>query len=169
MDLRISGPTCSRSCTWNCYALIRDNVQHLLENGVPSERFAALHAIESAVDGETCIVSAAQLRAEVEGAWHALRGLRLRQAAVSLRTRAIMTNCPEKPGVRGTAPARQTGWELPVRVDEAEEVCSAARSFFEAVAEVTATASSGEHVVVTLDLGRPRHASVPDDSAQPAK
>jgi hypothetical protein len=147
--------------------LIRDNVQHLVENGIPSERFAALHEIESAVDGETCIVPAARLRAEVEQAWRALRGLRLRQAAVSLRTRAIMTNCPEKPNVRGTAPARQTGWELPVQADGAVEVCSAARSFFEAVSEVTASAAGGEHVTITLAGGRPRYASAPDASDQP--
>lgn len=162
MELRIAGPKCTRSCTWNSYALIRDNVQHFVEQGAPSGRFSALHELESAVDGETCVVDATQLRREVQHAWQVLGDVPLARAAVSLRTRAIMTNCPERPAIRATAAARATGWELPVQEDENVEVRSAARAFFDAVSEATAAAADGELVAVTLEGGRPRHASSPD-------
>jgi hypothetical protein len=49
MLLAIRGAHCTVRTNWSDYALLRDNVQHYLENGAPSERFTALHGIERAV------------------------------------------------------------------------------------------------------------------------
>lgn len=139
----------SLSCAWESYALLRDNVQHYMERGSPSDRFSALHAIEAAVDGSRTFVDAATLRDEVLSAWTALWKVPLEQAAVSLRTRAIMTRSGQLPLVRGTVRARDVGWELPIRTAASEPVSQAAQSFVEVVLALTATTGGGETLEVS--------------------
>ncbi|MDF3066990.1 MAG: hypothetical protein K0R38_2591 [Polyangiaceae bacterium] len=101
------------ACDWASYALIRDNVEHFLERGGATQQFSALHAIEHAIDEGANLVPAAKLRGEVLRAWCFLWGLALPDAAISLRTRALMTGALPS-DIRGTLIARHAGWELPV-------------------------------------------------------
>jgi hypothetical protein len=132
MRLVISTPGGARACDWESYALLRDNVQHYLEQGVPSERFAALHAIELAVDEGVQRVDAARLRGEVLRAWSALWDIELQDAAVSLRTHAILTDGSAGAAVRGTVQARLAGWALPLQGAEQARIPQAAARFIEA-------------------------------------
>ena len=85
MRLILIGIAGRRELDWASYALVRDNVQHFVEEGQPSARFAALHAIEAAVDtGATHTVEAARLRGELLQARFSLRKLKIRDAAVSI-------------------------------------------------------------------------------------
>lgn len=138
----------SLSCDWKTFALLRDNVQHYIEHGIPSERFSALHAIEEAVDTGQKLLDAATLRGEVLQAWYALWKVPLEDAAVSLRTRAILTRCPDRPAVRCTIRAREVGWDLPIAAAAASPVARAASPFVEAVLAVTETAGDGDELEV---------------------
>lgn len=138
----------TRVCDWERFALLRDNVQHFLEQGQPSQRFRALHAIETALDEGASVVSAVTLRGEVLRAWGGLWNVELRAAAISLRTRAIATRASALPGVRGTLPARLMGWELPVRGEGGERVPRTARPFIQAVFDLTAGASPGDVIEI---------------------
>jgi len=140
MKLIITGREGSRTFDWMEFALIRDNVQHYIESGEPTHRCAALHAIEQAVDRGHCTVSAARLRGEVLHAWCALAHVPLDEAALSLRTRAILTGSGDEPTARGTLPARVAGWRLPVLGPGKVSVIRAAERFVSAVLVLTQTA-----------------------------
>jgi hypothetical protein len=162
MKLIISGGSATRTCEWSGYALLRDNVQHFLEDGEPTARFSALHSIERAVDDGEGVVEAGRLRGEVLRAWYALSRIRLQDAAVSLRTRAILTGSADMPAVRGTVRAERVGWQLPVDPLEAIRVVDAARSFTAAVLELTANAVDGDTLAVRRDGSPPRFAAKPN-------
>ena len=149
MKLKFRGRAGSLSCDWETFALLRDNVEHYIEHGAPSRRFPALHAIEDAVDRGSMLIDAAALRGEVLNAWYALWKVPVQQAAVSLRTRAIMTNSPDRPLVRGTIRALDVGWELPVHTAASEPVSQAAQPFIEAVLAVTASTVDGDKLEVS--------------------
>jgi hypothetical protein len=159
MKLLFVGHAGSRACDWSAYALLRDNVQHFIERGEPSERFAALHGIERAVDDGGCFVDAARLRGEALRAWYALRGVPLNEAAVSLRTRAILAGSTEAPAVRGTVRAQQVGWELPVESNEATPVAHAAKRFITAVLALTDRAVDGDRLEIRRFGVPPRFAA----------
>jgi hypothetical protein len=143
----------SRQIDWAEYALLRDNVQHYVECGSPHEDFGALHAIEIAVDKGVGTVNAVALREELRDAWDALGGLRLEEAAVSLRTRAFVTGCRNAPSVRGTALARLTGWSLPVTGPDEQLLQEAARPFFDAVMALTQSAEVTDTLSVIARRG----------------
>lgn len=65
MRLMITTSKGSRICDWESYALLRDNVQHFLEQGSRQTRFYGLHALEKAVDEGEQRLGAALLRGEV--------------------------------------------------------------------------------------------------------
>lgn len=110
MQLTLTARSGTVPCTWESYALIRDNVQHFIEGGSPTERFSSLHGIEQAVDFGRCSVDAARLRGEVIRALYALKQVTMGDAAVSIRTRALLTGAAERPRVkRPCAPAAQAG------------------------------------------------------------
>lgn len=142
MRLLIRSSEAARACDWTDYALLRDNVQHFLEKGGVTDRFAALHGIERAVDEGAALVPAAKLRGEVLRAWCSLWQVQLTDAAISLRTRALMTGALGS-SVRGTLVARQAGWPLPVGL-EAGRVPEAAWHFVEGVLSLTDTAVDGD-------------------------
>lgn len=130
-------------CDWESFALLRDNVQHFIEGGSQSGRFAALHEIARAVDGHACSVDAVKLRLEVLQAWSALLPVSVDNAAVSSRTRAIRTRgqAPSDPSV--TAPAMEAellrfarDWSTPIPM--------AAESFVAAVLSLTKAAVAGD-------------------------
>jgi hypothetical protein len=69
------------------------------------------------------------LRGEVLRAWNALSRLPLDRAAVSIRTRAILTGSANTPPSRGTVLAEQVGWELPASAGGPDAVADAAKRF----------------------------------------
>jgi hypothetical protein len=73
---------------WADYALSRDFVLEHLEQGHPSERFAALHSIGRAAEGRFEFVDAARLRGEILRAWSALRRFDFAESAVAPRSAA---------------------------------------------------------------------------------
>jgi len=146
MKLVIEGRAGKRICDWESFALLRDNVQHYIEGGAPSARFSAMHEIEQAVDEGERIVDASRLRGEVLRAWTALWKVPLEEAAISLRTRALMTGSAEPAPCRGTAPAQQVGWALPVQGPSACPVPRAAQSFIRAILALTTAVVDGEQL-----------------------
>jgi hypothetical protein len=146
--------TTSHECEWSRYALFRDNVQHFIESGKVTSRFSALHSIEMAVMDGSQSVNAARLRGEVLGAIFSLGGLSLDRAAISLRTRAIMTGNTRAPLIRGTALANQVGWGLPISAPGETSVLSVTKPFAVAVLALTAAAEDGDMVEVRRE-GKP--------------
>lgn len=159
MKLILDGHGGARACDWSGYALLRDNVQHFIEEGTPTPRFAALHEIETAVDAGRCSVDAARLRNEVLRAWYMLWAVPLVRAAVSLRTRAILTGSDEVPPVDGTVCAERAGWQLPVDSAGSEPVAGAAKRFVAVVLSVTDQAGKGDVVEVRRHGSPPRFAA----------
>lgn len=151
MQLLLRSRRGARRVEWSQYALLRDNVQHYLEFGQPQTSFAALHALEFAVDGGPARTRARELRQEVQDAWVGLAGLNLEQSAVSLRTRAIMTGCAQAPQVRGTVVARLAGWELPVFGSQSQPVCELLRGFVDVVLALTENAAEDEDLTVRCE------------------
>jgi hypothetical protein len=149
------------SCDWASFALFRDNVQHFAEHGQVSEKYAALHGLEQAVVAGAHEVDAARLRGEVLGALFVLGGLKLEDAAISLRTRAILTGSTRLPQVRGTVRANQAGWELPTASSPAGRLLDPARPFLEAVMAVTRDAVDGHLVQVRREGSPPPFARDP--------
>lgn len=166
MQLVLSKGEDSRACDWSSYAILRDNVQHYIEGGEPSAAFAALHAVEAAVDGGEAAIDAVRLRDEVTRAWHALARKTAGAAALSLRTRAILTGARGKPTRRGTLPAASVGWRLPAALPDGAPLLRAARAFVRATLELTATAAAGERIVVSRSGPAPRHAQEREQAAR---
>jgi hypothetical protein len=166
VKLLLIGSADSRVCDWSGYALLRDNVQHFIEGGEPTQRFTALHEIERAVDGGQCFVDAARLRGEVLRGWYALWRVPLDQAAVSLRTRAILTESVDVPTASGTVFAQQVRWELPVNLDGSVRVAEAARGFVTAVLALTERAIDGDRLEVRRHGSPPRFATRKSDGGQ---
>src|SRR6187401_970087 len=152
MQLTLTGRSGSLPCSWASYALIRDNVQHFIEHGSPSERFSSLHGIEQAVDFGHCFVDAARLRGEVIRALYALKLVPMSEAAVSIRTRALLTGAAERPRDRGTVRARNLGWRLPVAAPSDRDVAESGASFLNAVLELTASSVDGDTVEIFCPL-----------------
>jgi hypothetical protein len=86
-----------------------------LQGGVPTPGYPLIHTIADAVCLEaTTSASAAALWGEVSHAFCRIRHLAYRELAMSIRTRAILTNTRTLPAVRGTALVRLTGWQVPM-------------------------------------------------------
>lgn len=155
MELIFRGNNGTCVCDWESFALLRDNVQHFLERGEPSARFEALHSIEDVVQGRARNIDAARLRGEVLRAWCALWQVPLADAAISLRTRAILTGVEEPPAARGTVAARIAGWSLPVVGAADDPVPRGAARFVEAVLKLTATSVDGDSLQVKRTAEQP--------------
>jgi len=166
VTLLLVGRAGSCACDWSGYALLRDNVQHYLEAGEATERFAALHGIERAVDSGQCLVEAARLRGEVLRAWYALWAVPMDRAAVSRRTRAILIGSAERPTAQGTVRARQVGWELPVDPGESLRVPEAAKRFVTAVLALTELVVDGNRLEIRRYGAAPRFAEQTPEAAQ---
>jgi hypothetical protein len=148
MQLTLTGRSGSIPCTWESYALIRDNVQHFIEGGAPTERFSSLHGIEQAVDYGRCSVDATRLRGEIVRALYALKNVPMSDAAVSIRTRALLTGAAGRQSTRGTVRARNAGWRLPVTAPNDCNVAEGGASFLNAVLALTASSVDGDSVVI---------------------
>lgn len=115
MIIRFSGPSGGFPAGAEQALLFRDNVQHHLQGGIPTPGYPLIHTIADAVClAATTSASAAGLWDEVSHAFQRIRHLEYRELAMSIRTRAILTNTPVLPAVRGTALVRLTGWQVPM-------------------------------------------------------
>lgn len=145
MELILSGRAGRFSCDWRSYALLRDNVQHFIEFGERSSRFEALHRIANAVDSGADTIDAPALRGEVLRAWYALWKVPMADAAMSRRSRAVLTGSPEtRPGFVETVCARRVGWELPITSSATTPVPEVASSFIAAVLALTENVVDGD-------------------------
>ena len=114
----ISSPHRVLRCDAVACALLRDNVQHYLENGAPSGRFAAIHSLADAhwVAGAKHL-NPGELALELEVAWPCLRDIPIELLAISIRTRAALSNARRPPDIRGTILHRFVQWPLPLKLD----------------------------------------------------
>ncbi len=104
-------------CEGLLFLLLRDNVQHYAEGGVPSGRFPNLHALADrcwGAGGPT--VNARQLRHEIAEAWPLLRHVPSTNLATGIRTRAALTGAKRPPTVRGTVLVRLSGWSVGLKM-----------------------------------------------------
>lgn len=138
----------SRCLEWSHYALLRDNVEHYLESAPGRVTFKSLHSVERAVEGEVRYLHALDLRREVQLARAGLAGLRLADSAISLRTRALLLGQPP-PFVHGTFNAKSSGWQLPVKGDEARPLCDVLAEFVDSLLFLTDIVSSLDDLRVT--------------------
>ena len=113
----------SIACDGAAIFLLRDNVQHFLEAGIPSERFAQLHALADGFWSERIVaLDAALLRSELFAAWDGTWRLPISQSAVSIATGAALRGVSAPPGISGTTTsrsARRLSWRA---VDEDKTV-----------------------------------------------
>jgi hypothetical protein len=163
MKLIVKGVEGKRVFDWGSYALVRDNVQHFIENGQPNGRFPEIHGIEGAVDAGTYVADAARLRGEVLRAMTVLNTVPLNAAAQTSRTRAIMVGSHHRPGASPSVNAHAMGWDLPVSSASADaSVHVAAADFIEAVLSVTSAAVDGDLLQVRRAGAAPAFARTDD-------
>lgn len=105
-------------CDGVACALLRDNVQHYLENGAPSGRFWAMHALADTRWAERAeILNPLELACELDVAWPCLRKIPIELLAISIRTRAALSSAGLPPDVRGTILYRLVQWPLPFELE----------------------------------------------------
>jgi hypothetical protein len=98
VSLSFISPRGSLERRWIEFALLRDNVQHHLENGVPSPAFANLHRITEALGGKELELPAKAFREELLKAEPLLKRP-VADLAISLRTRTVVERLwPIPPG-----------------------------------------------------------------------
>jgi len=121
MQLSVVGAELTTECDWELCTALRDNVQHHLENGIPSGRFPAIHALADRCWASAAVsVSAGQLRAELARAWPVLAALGVERFAMGIRSRAALTGAHAAPTIRGTVLLRLTGWKPPLKLASAK-------------------------------------------------
>ncbi|WP_437589039.1 hypothetical protein [Sorangium sp. So ce1000] len=91
MSLSFSGPNGWIEQRWIVYALLRDSIQHHLEDGVPSGEFEAIHGAARALGGQRVVLPARKLHDELRRARAVLAGRPMDALAISGRTRAIIS------------------------------------------------------------------------------
>lgn len=90
MSLAFVGPGGTVEQRWIFYALLRDNVQHHLENGKPSAEFSALHSVAKALAEGRVRIPARKLHAELLRAREALVDKPAAELAISSRTQGAL-------------------------------------------------------------------------------
>jgi hypothetical protein len=150
MSLTFQGPKGAFERRWIVYAMLRDNVQHHLENGAPTEAFSALHGLGAALLRGEVAVPARKLRAELTEA----RGLLdrpIEELAVSVRTRAICALLFPLPNLQETELASRAEWTVPFPTAGARTLGDLFGSLIEELLRITEGASS-EDEVTAIDL-----------------
>jgi hypothetical protein len=98
VSLSFISPRGSLERRWIEFALLRDNVQHHLEGGVPTPAFTHLHSITEALGGKELLLPAKAFREELLKAEPLLKKP-IAELAVSLRTRTVVERLwPIPPG-----------------------------------------------------------------------
>lgn len=113
MSLIFSGPGGSTERRWITYALLRDNLQHHLEDGEPGSKFPTIHALADALSSVKATVSSNDLREEIERA-QALCARPASDLALSARTVAVISHRWPMPDDVATRPASEWGIDLPM-------------------------------------------------------
>lgn len=152
MSLSFSGPAGAIEQRWIVYALLRDNVQHHLEGGVPTAEFAALHGVTGALGGGVVQLPAVELRREILRA-ASLLSLPIAELAISLRTRSVLSLTWPLPDRRETMLVREGGGAIPLHglVTSAGTLSELLGGFVERLIAITAGAAEGD-VVEVRDL-----------------
>ncbi len=149
MSLTFHGPRGGFERRWIVYAMLRDNVQHHLEGGAPTEAFSALHALGAALSRGEVTVPARKLHAELTRA----RGLLDRpidDLAVSIRTRAICSLLFPLPNLQATELASAAEWTVPFPMAMGKTLGDVFGSLVEELLHVTEGASE-EDVLTAID------------------
>jgi hypothetical protein len=95
--------------------LLRDNVQHHLQLGRPDAGYPWIHEIADGSAGLTVArPPACELWSELSVAFAGIREIAVRDTAMSIRTRSILSGLPGVPAVRGTILMRRAGWATPI-------------------------------------------------------
>lgn len=149
MSMSFIGPSGSFERRWIVYAMLRDNVQHHLEGGTPTEEFGALHRLGDAMWTGKVSVPALALRAELSKAAELL-ARPIADLAVSIRTRAVCTYTLNRPDERGTVLARLMEWEVPYPLLDAATLDDAFGSLHAELMRITEGATPTD-VVEVLD------------------
>jgi len=147
MSLSFIGPTGSFERRWIVYAILRDNVQHHLEGGVPGPQFAALHAIGGALAQGEVRVSAPVLHAELERV-RPLLERPLLELAVSERTRAVCMLDLPLPAASATMLASSAGWQPPLPAHNPQTLGDVFGSLVVELLRVTEGAAEGDELTV---------------------
>lgn len=143
MSLTFQGPGGAFERRWIVYAMVRDNVQHHLEGGVPTQAFSALHALADALSRGEVSVPAAKLHAELTQALELLERP-IDELAVSVRTRAACSLLFPPPTLRATALVSEEDWTLPFPIAGAETLGDVFGSLVEELLRVTAGATPND-------------------------
>jgi hypothetical protein len=139
----------SLRCDYARCALLRDNVQHHLEHGLPSGRFAAIHALaDSPWDTAPATINPKTLSSELELVWPSLRDLPIESLAISLRTRAALTHALAPPAVRGTILRRMVQWPVPLDLSTSKDLRALLGGLASDLARVAQEAPRGGQLVL---------------------
>ncbi|WP_437640491.1 hypothetical protein [Sorangium sp. So ce854] len=114
MSLSFSGPNGWIEQRWIVYALLRDSIQHHLEDGTPGEAFSAIHGVAGALGGQRVLLPARKLHEELRSARAALAGRPIEALAISGRTRAVISLSWPPPEQRETMLVRDWGDSVPL-------------------------------------------------------
>lgn len=147
MSLTYAGPQGSFERRWIVYAMLRDNVQHHLEQGEPTPAFQHLHALGGALSGGTVSVPALELRAELARVEPVL-ALPIEDLAISIRTQAVLTLMFPPPERRGTMLVTEADWELPFPLAGAVTFDDAFGSLVSELLRITEGATATDRVTV---------------------
>ncbi|WP_438001557.1 hypothetical protein WMF26_19470 [Sorangium sp. So ce185] len=152
MSLSFSGPRGWIEQRWIVYALLRDSIQHHLEDGCPSEEFAAIHGAAGALGGQRVVLPAQKLHDELRRARASLAGRPLDALAISGRTRAVLSLRWPPPAERETMLVKDWGDSVPLLGsppgDSLDDVFG---HLLDGLLRITEGASASDHVEV-MDL-----------------
>jgi hypothetical protein len=147
MSLSFIGPGGSCERRWIVYALLRDNVQHHLEDGTPTAAFATLHALGDALAKGEISVPIGALRAELDRVAPLLKRP-VADLAVSSRTRAVCALELPLTSDRGTELASGVGWEPPISLASVATLGDAFGSLVDELLRITADAAEDARLTV---------------------
>jgi len=150
MSISFTGPKGWVEQRWIVYAMLRDNVQHHLEDGSPSGQFECVHAVAEVLGGKNVKISAKKLHAELERA-QALLARPIDDLAISLRTRSVIALHWPPPDRRETILAKEWEGRVPMLSGTAETLDDVFGHLVEGLLEITDGASDTD-IVDVMDL-----------------
>ncbi|CAN93426.1 MULTISPECIES: hypothetical protein [Sorangium] len=152
MSLSFSGPKGWIEQRWIVYALMRDSIQHHLEDGRPSAEFAAIHGAAAALGGQRVMLPARKLHDELRRARAELAGRPIDALAISGRTRAVLSLRWPPPEGLETMLVTDWGDSVPLlgapRGDSLDDVFG---HLLDGLLRITEGASESDHVEI-MDL-----------------
>jgi len=147
MSLAFHGPSGSFERRWIVYAMLRDNVQHHLEQGARGTDFPHVHELGNALIRGEVSVPALELRRELERA-RVVLSQPAEELAVSQRTRSIQLLRFPLPNESDTALASEIDWEAPFPLEGAVTLDDAFGSIVTELLRITEGATDADVVTV---------------------